>query len=158
MIDLFVVEASADHADDACHVLRRSISEICGPDYGNDSGIMDEWLSNKTPQNLVSWIEDANNYAIVAVHQDAVVGFALLRGSEILLNYVVPEYLNQGVGYLMLSALERRAAVQGLSELRCMSTITARPFYVRNGFEKAGEAVYVGEIIGDFPLRKSINA
>jgi hypothetical protein len=57
---------------------------------------------------------------------------------------------------MMLEALERRAAVQGLRELRCMSSITAGPFYERHGFERAGDPVKLGEVVVEFPLRKRI--
>jgi len=154
--DVTIIEADQALAAEICRVLRRSISEVCGPDYSEDPAALSEWLSNKTPGNVRQWIGDKANYAVVAKLGEAVVGFALLREGEILLNYVVPECLGKGAGHMMLRALERRAMEKGLSELRCMSTITARSFYEREGFELSGEPIYVGEVLSEFPLRKRI--
>jgi hypothetical protein len=38
-----------EDAPAACDVLRRSISELCVADHGNDPTILARWLSNKTP-------------------------------------------------------------------------------------------------------------
>ena len=156
MVGIDVCQAQVSDAAEACRVLRRSISEVCGPDYGHDPDIMAEWLANKTPESVTAWIEDPINVSVVAKHGDEVIGFAVLRENTILLNYVAPEYLRRGAGRLMLAALERHAIADGLTELRCVSTITARSFYEAGGFEAAGEATCLGNVIGEFPLRKCI--
>ena len=112
MAHIAICKADTTDATEACRVLRRSISEVCGSDYGNDPKILAEWLFNKTPHNVSSWIQDQANFCVVAKRQDEIVGFAVLRGDEILLNYVVPEYLSKGAGHMMLEALERRAMVK----------------------------------------------
>jgi hypothetical protein len=41
-------DAMTEDAPAACDVLRRSISELCVADHGNDPTILARWLSNKT--------------------------------------------------------------------------------------------------------------
>ncbi len=156
MSDIVVNKAMPSQADDACRVIYRSISKVCGPDYSHDPEAMAELLSPNTPESLGAWIEDPQNYAVVATHQAAVIGFALIRSNEILLNYVTPEYIGQGVGHRLLMALERHAESQGCRELHCTSTITAKRFYTEHGFQSFGKALYIGNIPGEFPLRKML--
>lgn len=148
--------AVPSQAKEICTVLRRSITEVCGPDYGNDHAVLEDWLSNKTPENVASWISEERSCSLVAKRGAEIVGFALLKEGEILLNYVAPEYIGKGAGAQMLSALEYWARSQGISELYCNSSITAKPFYERNGFKSSGEPGYVGGVLGEFPLCKHV--
>jgi hypothetical protein len=36
--------------------LRRSITELCQVDHGDDPAVVANWLQNKTPDNVRSWI------------------------------------------------------------------------------------------------------
>lgn len=156
MSNLLIEEAKTRQAAEICAVLRRSIKEICGPDYGNDETVLAEWLANKTPDNVSAWIQDPSCFSLVALINDNIVGFAHASKNEVLLNYALPEHLGEGVGYSMLAAIEKWAAKQGVAELKCVSTITALTFYKRQGFKASGEPEYVGEILGDFPLSKQL--
>lgn len=93
----------------ACDVLRRSIRELCVEDHLNDEKILDAWLENKTSENVRTWILSPGNYAVVAVRDAAVCGFALLaRAGTLRLCYLLPEAQHLGVGKAMLSALKPR--------------------------------------------------
>jgi hypothetical protein len=48
-------------------LLRRSIEEGCAADHGQRAEILQAWLSNKTPQNVLTWFSSPSNYAVVAV-------------------------------------------------------------------------------------------
>jgi len=43
-------DATPEDADAACDVLRKSISQLCVADHGNDPAILNRWLSNKKPE------------------------------------------------------------------------------------------------------------
>lgn len=158
MSQVVVVIALPAHAEKACNVLIRSIKEICAADYGYDKNILDKWLSNKTADNVRKWILSKDNYSIVAINSlNEIVGFSLISlPGEILLNYVLPEYKNKGVGKKLLAGLESFAKSADLSEITVVSTITAKSFYERNGFEKQAEPLYTGNLLSDFPLIKKI--
>jgi GNAT superfamily N-acetyltransferase len=133
---------SATVADDIaiCEVLRRSIVECCFADHRGEPTIISAWLENKTPENVVTWIQSPNSIAVVAIHEENLVGFALATGDELALCYVLPEALHQGVGRKLLSAIEARSLTRGSTILRLENTSTALQFYLRNGFVPSGPA------------------
>jgi GNAT superfamily N-acetyltransferase len=153
-----VREAVPEDAEAACAVLVRSIKEICAPYYGHDQNILAEWLANKTPSHVRQWIESGRCYPVIAKRGAEIVGFAMICGSEIVLNYVLPEALHQGIGQRMLQALEQQAIAAGLKQITLVSSIPAKAFYERNGYVSNGPARYVGHIVGDFPLIKTLRA
>ena len=155
MDDITIRKAAPEDAEAACAVLVRSIKEICAPYYENDEEILAQWLENKTPANVRQWIDSDGSHCVVAVNDKGlVVGFASISGSEIMLNYVLPEALHQGIGKAMLKALEAQAIASGIDHIRVLSSIPARTFYERNGYVSNGAPRHVGRILGDFPLIK----
>lgn len=151
-----VREAIPSVSAKACEVLRRSISEICSLDY-NDQSVIDEWLDNKTESNIKKWIQSVNSYSVVCTNGDLVVGFGTITlEGEVLLIYLLPEALHKGNGKLMLEAMEHRVISNGIEEIYTVSSITAKPFYERNGYTENGQPLLVGNIKGDFPLIKKV--
>lgn len=139
MLDVVIREAVEADAEAACRVLRRSITECCIADHCNDQELLNSWLRNKTPENVIAWITHDSNITRVAVTGNRIVGFAMLQKSGYLaLNYILPEVLFQGVGRALLQALESAAVELRLHELTLESTRTAHDFYLRNGFEVSG--------------------
>ena len=59
VIKMQIREAVAGDSEQACNVMRRSITELCAADHGNDSAILARWLANKTPENVAVWIARA---------------------------------------------------------------------------------------------------
>lgn len=149
--------ANVSDTAQVCDVLRRSILEVCAPDY-NDQAVIKEWLSNKTEDNISTWIQSGNTYSVVCADEaNIVVGFGQITlAGEILLMYLVPEALHKGNGKLMLQQMENFASLQGLNEIRTTSSITAKAFYERNGFIENGAPQLVGGILGDFPMLKKL--
>ena len=157
MNEITIREATSEDAEAACSVLIRSIKEVCAPYYENDKEILAQWLKNKTPLNVRQWIAADRSYCVVAVKGSGlVVGFASIFRSAIVLNYVLPEALHQGVGKRMLQALEAHALASGIDRVEVVSTIPAKAFYERNGYVSNGAPKHVGHIIGDFPLVKML--
>lgn len=155
MDDITIRKATAEEAEAACAVLVRSIKEICAPYYENDQEILAQWLENKTPTNVLRWIESDRSYCVVAVNaQSQVLGFASISGAEIMLNYVIPEVLHRGIGKRMLQALETQAIACGVDHIRVVSSIPAKEFYERNGYVSNGAPRLAGRIVGDYPLIK----
>src|SRR5207302_3726211 len=95
--------ARPEDAEPVAALLIRSIRELCGPDYGNDEELLSFWCSNKTPENIRRGIESPNNYWIVAIEEETIVGTALLSINGVVeLCYLLPEHLGQGIGSAML--------------------------------------------------------
>ena len=130
-------EARIEDAVEACHVLRRSITELCLADHQDDPAILQRWLANKTPANLRSWIADPGSHMFVATDGEAILEVAPVTTSgEIILNYVSPGARFRGVSKALLKRLEVRAAELGNEVLT--STGTARLFYLSAGYKEQG--------------------
>lgn len=121
----------------ACEVLRRSIVELCAADHGNDSKFLNDWLANKTPENVAAWIADPGNVVYVAVDNGEIAGVAAMtRAGLITLNYVSPDFRFRGASKALLAALERKAAELGLAQCWLESTKTARRLYEAAGYRE----------------------
>jgi GNAT superfamily N-acetyltransferase len=150
--------AGPDDAADACHVLRRSITECCGADHGGRPEVLQGWLGNKTPENVASWIASSSNYTLVALRDGELVGVSLLtQAGKLSLCYVLPEALHAGIGKAMLQAVEAQAREWGVSVLRLHGTASGRDFFARNGYVLAGKEKSCYGVECDF-FWKKLNA
>lgn len=150
-------QAELSQAKEIASLLVESITNNCYPDHGNDQITIENWVANKTPESVQSWLENEHNQSIVVQdHDDTIVGFAILTHSyEILVNYVKPKYTGLGVGGELMTKLEKLAEANGSNLLQTDSTVSAVGFYVAKGFilnkTKAHQAVNEG-----IPLYKYI--
>ncbi|MGI9576532.1 GNAT family N-acetyltransferase [Alloalcanivorax xenomutans] len=127
-----------------------SITEYCYADHQGRTDVLKSWTGNKTPQNTLSWLNSAKNHIVVAVPhgKDYVVGVGLLSDDEISLCYVRHGYANKGVGRLIMSNLELKAAATGISRVHLWSTITAKPFYEKLGYLQRGRPIHIAGLEG----------
>ena len=129
----------AEDAAAACEVLKRSIVELCVADHRHDPEILGRWLSNKTPDNFVAWVEQADNSMLVAVEKDDILAVGSVTDAGVIgLNYVSPDARFRGVSRAMLQALEARALERGATRCTLTSTETAYRFYRSNGYIEDG--------------------
>jgi len=138
-----VREAAVEDAEEASRILRRSIVELCVPDHRNDPTVVEKWLSNKTPENVRSWILHPNSRVFVAVESGVIVGVgAVTDQGEVTLNYVSPDSRFKGVSKAILNRIELAALALGIGTCTLTSTATARRFYLSAGYvqERVGVA------------------
>ena len=155
-MNIQVRNATPADAEAACEVLRRSITECCGEDHHNEPEALSVWLQNKTPENIAGWFAACENFPVVAISDEHIVGVGLLSATgELALCYVLPEVRFKGAGKAMLRAMESHAMQTGLTEIHLDSTGTAKAFYLRNGFSPCG-APEVEFGIRAFPLAKRL--
>ena len=127
--------ARLSDAGPACEVVRRSIVECCHQDHHNDDRILSKWLGNKTPETLAGWFASAGNYALVAGVEADILGVGLLtQAGRIGLCYVTPELRFAGTGKALLGTMEAKAREWGLPFVSLDSTVTAKDFYLRQGY------------------------
>lgn len=150
--------ATPADAQAACTVLHRSITECCIEDHHNNPELLSGWLQNKTPENVSAWFALKENFSVLAVSGEQVVGVGLLTAhGNLALCYVLPEVRFRGFGKALLRAMEAHAIQIRLNEIHLSSTATAKAFYQRNGFVQNGPPeVEVG--IQTFPLLKRLGA
>ena len=152
-------EARLDDADRACDVLRRSISQLCVADHGNDPAILSAWLANKTPEIVAAWISQNGNSLLLATEGDAILAVgSVMDAGEITLNYVAPEARFRGVSRALLRALEVRAAERGNRRCRLTSTETAHRFYQSAGYVDDGAPAGKFGTKASYPMSKVIVA
>lgn len=148
--------AHADDAAGACEVLRRSIKELCIADHHDDPETIEGWLSNKTPENVRSWITAPTQRLLVAEKGGTIIGVGgATEVGEITLNYVSPDARFQGVSKAILAALEGYLREQGQKRSTLSSTLTAHQFYRAAGYEDAGEPQAWGKLRSQ-PMAKTL--
>ena len=136
-----VRQAESRDAEAAAGVLRRSITELCALDHHGDAGTLADWLANKTARNFLAWLANEDNFCVVVEDGGQIAGVGLLhRSGEVLLCYLAPGSQGRGFGKAIHLALEERARAWGLSKLYLESTVTARSFCEKVGYQAAGSA------------------
>jgi putative acetyltransferase len=113
-------------------IFRASVEELTGDDY------------NEAQQRAWAAAADdeagfakrlAGELTLVATIGGAPVGFAALKGAdEVDMLYVHPAVAGQGVGALLLDALEKLAAARGATKLIADASDTALGFFEHRGF------------------------
>ena len=89
------------------------------------------------------------------------VGIAALvfENSELRACYVAPEAGRKGVGAALVRALEHAARKQGLPFLELASSVTAEPFYRKEGYEVRERGEHVlrnGQRMACVKMRKAL--
>lgn len=129
-------DATVHDAESGCAVVRRSISELCGPDHHDDPDILERWLRNSTVDSFRHLLSQGSKSIMVATEGDVVLALGLVADDgTIHLNYVSPDARFRGVSRALLHALEARASERGNMSCKLLSTETARRFYLANGYK-----------------------
>ncbi|MBI2102827.1 GNAT family N-acetyltransferase [Candidatus Woesearchaeota archaeon] len=82
------------------------------------------------------------NQRYVALESRKIVGFADYKDHELMGLYIHKNFLGKGIGKKLLMKIEREVYANGGRTLKCISTITARPFYEKNGFKVVKKAIH----------------
>jgi GNAT superfamily N-acetyltransferase len=151
-------DAAVEDAEAGCQLLRRSITELCVADHGNDAAILGRWLSNKTPENFVSWMAQPDNSLLVAVENGTILAVGSVTGTgKITLNHVSPDARFHGVSRSLLAVLEARAMERGNTSCTLISTETARRFYLANGYVENGPPAGTFGTSSGYPMSKLLS-
>lgn len=141
----------------AIDVVRRSITHLCVADHQNDDETLAAWLANKTPQNFLKWLSNTENFCVVVESNSRLLGVGVLhRRGEILMLYLAPGAQRQGIGKMIHTALEEKAAQWGMTSLHLDSTALACPFYEALGYQPSGPAVARFGVLQCFPYAKQL--
>jgi N-acetylglutamate synthase-like GNAT family acetyltransferase len=119
----------------AINVLPRSVSELCVADHEGDELEVADWLSNKTKQAWVDWLNRKDATVLIAEKPNEIVGVGLIdhRG-RVLQNYVRPDARFSGVSEAVLESLESAARQMGHRRCFLEGTKTAKQFYEHCGY------------------------
>jgi putative acetyltransferase len=139
-------------------IFRSSIDELAADDYDADQ--REAWASAADDEaafgaRLVGML------TLIAVVDGAAVGFASLKGADVIdMLYVDPEYARQGAGGALIDALTRLASARGAKRLTAEASEGARPLFERLGFRaEKRNLVRVGdEWLANTTMTKSLGA
>lgn len=100
-----------------------------------------------TPEQINVWISTANDsrrwrdkfirdqYCICALLEEKIVGFASLDYDFLDVLYVHKDFQRMGVAKSLVHAIQQEALKKEISVIFTEASITALPFFVRQGFE-----------------------
>ena len=113
-------------------IFRASIAELTGDEY--DENQQEAWAASVDDEAAFA-ARLAGALTLVATQAGEPVGFASLKDAkEIDFLYVHPAAAGQGVGSMLVDALEKLAAARGATKLAADVSDSAHDFFRRRGF------------------------
>jgi len=138
-----MAQIRAFRPDDATAVValfRDTVRRINSRDYSPEQ--VWAWAPDEIEQ---SWIDKlARRFTLVAETGGQIVGFGDLEADDRLGHlYVQADHQGRGVGRALLEALEAEAMRRGCQVIHTEASITAKPFFERQGYRVLREQVVV---------------
>jgi putative acetyltransferase len=113
-------------------IFRASIAELTTDDYSEAQQAA--WMASAGDEKTFG-ARLAGELTLVATIDGSAVGFAALKGADVLdMLYVHPAVAGQGVGAQLCDALEKLAAARGATKITADASDTAIGFFERRGF------------------------
>lgn len=135
------ITANPNDAEGMREVLIQSVQWLCATDHQNKEPAIANWCKNKTIANITEWINNPANFTLLATAEDKIVGVGMIQNNKILLLYLLPDFINKGIGKMLLGQLERHAKQNHIQEVEVNSTITALDFYLSQGYKRLNRQV-----------------
>jgi GNAT superfamily N-acetyltransferase len=153
---MHIRKATIDDAPTSFAIRREAIRAQCRGHYPSPD--LEIWTSGEMSAVFANRV--ANQF-YVAVIEERVVGTGMidLAKGKIDAVFVIPEYMERGVGRALMAHLEALAIDAGLSDISLESTLNAAPFYRKIGYEGDGLTIYessLGVSLPCVPMTKRI--
>ncbi len=139
-------------------IFRTSIEELTADDYSENQ--QRAWASAADDGEAFARRLGAQ-LTLIATMNGSPIGFASLANNEMIdLIYVHPGLTGQGVGTMLLDALEKLAGARGTKRLSADVSDTAEPFFKKRGFTATQRnTVQVGgEWLANTTMEKQLGA
>jgi ribosomal protein S18 acetylase RimI-like enzyme len=136
-MEIVIRRATAADAEVVRKIVLLALRETNARDY--PSSVIERLvltLPDKVASNLETWC------AFVAIVSGRVVGTGSLNGQTVSSVYVHPDYQGRGIATKLMDAVEDAANAQSQATLSVQSSITARSFYAKRGFEIVREGFF----------------
>jgi|SRR5262245_51583597 len=109
-----------------------AIQELTGDDYNEAQ--QEAWASSAEDEDAFGK-KLAGELTLIATLQNSPVGFVSLKGADhIDMLYVHPSVAGQGVGAMLVDALEKLASARGAKSLSVDASDTALDFFKKRGY------------------------
>jgi len=133
----------------------RTVHAVCLGDYTQEQ--VDAWADGRV--DVDAWERSfLQHYTLVARVGGEIVGFADLDGDYLDRLYVHKDHQRNGVATALVQALEQAAAQQGHRRLVTHASITARPFFEKQGYQvvKEQQVERRGVLLTNFVMEKTL--
>lgn len=131
--EISVRKAQLQDVEQICRVHIASVRGLCANDYTPRQ--IEAWVGKLTPKRHLEAMEETGEIMFVAEKEKAIIGFSSVFENELCAVYVHPNYARQGVGTMLLNAVETEAISQKIEKLEFSASINAKPFYQRHGYK-----------------------
>jgi len=139
-------------------IFRAAIAELTAEDYSEAQ--QEAWAS--AAEDVAEFGQDlASQLTLIATLEGSPVGFASLEGKDkIGMLYVHPAVAGQGVGRLLVGALEKLAGGRGVAKLKVDASDSARAFFEKRGYvaQQRNTVTIAGEWLANTTLQKQLAA
>jgi putative acetyltransferase len=139
-------------------IFRASIEDLTGDDYSQAQ--QQAWASAADDEEAFG-SRLAQRLTLVATLEGSVVGFIALEGKDhIDMLYVHPAVAGQGVGTMLVDALEKLAASRGTARLVVDASDSARDFFLGRGYvaQQRNSVSRQGEWLSNTTMEKRLAA
>lgn len=134
-----------------------TVNAINSKDYSKEK--IDVWSASGKKYD--KWEKKiSEQYFLVAEIDNIITGISSIDKTGYLdFMYVHKDYQRMGIAQTLLNEIEKKAAEQKNSEIWAYVSITADPFFKKNGYEFAGEKIIImqGVEFVDRILKKKLN-
>lgn len=133
-----------------------TVHTVNAKDYTNEQ--LDAWATGIV--DLEAWNRSfLEHHTLIAEIDGTIVGFADMDNTGYLDRlFVHKDFQHSGIAYALITELEKRARCDGLSRFETYASITAKPFFEKQGYvvEKENEAIRNGIILLNYKMVKRI--
>jgi putative acetyltransferase len=139
-------------------IFRASIEELTGDDY--DPAQQEAWLSSADDEEAFAK-KLAGELTLVATVAGSAVGFASLEDNKTIdMLYVHPAVAGQGIGNMLIDALEKLAGARGTKRLTVDASDTARRFFEKRGYvaQQRNTVSRAGEWLANTTMTKQLTS
>ena len=146
--------ATTDDALAIATLYHHTVKKINSRDYAPTQ--IEAW-AGATPDEENWRARQPSRTTFVDEHNGTIRGFAELEDNgHIGAIYVHADYQREGIASALLDEVEKEAVAHGVTCLSTEASITARPFFIKRGFETltAQDVEYRGQIFRNYRMRK----
>ena len=150
-------EAALDDVPALESLFRDTIATVCAVDYNAEQ--IQAWAGTVGRTDSLAKRVGTQHFYVAESETGEIVGFASFEEPDYLdLMYVHKDFQRLGVGNVLLSRIHEKATGIGATKIVSDVSITARPFFEKNGFRiQKNQTVWIGSIeLTNYKMEKTI--
>ncbi len=150
-------KATISDLDEMQELFVQTIQSVCKNDYNPEQ--INAWTSGA--KNTKRWIDVIETqFVLLTVFENKITGFGTLKDNNYIdLFYIHKDFQRQGIAGKILNKLELEARNQHSKSITSDISITAKPFFEKNGFVVKSEQknIVLNVEIINYKMEKELN-